>query len=318
MSFKAVFVGSISGVLIAGAASAAPMGTGGIGYALGDNGSTLVKFADVGMPGLGSGTPLTDSTGNTVPLSALAYRPRTREFFGYRNNGDIVYNVDVSTGVVTPVASTADGVDVENIGFDFNNQIDAARVVSTAEDNLVFFPNNAPPNVARFNDLFYGMGDQNFGEDPDVFANAYTNAVPFTPSTQQFVLDANQDTLSTLANNAGTLTTIGMLAVGGTPIDFTETGGLDILSFAQGDNTAFALLTTAAGQGIYQLALTAGIDGFVDAKFLGATTTAFGPLDSLAVAPVPLPPSLALLGAALFGFGVVGRRRRPEVRTVEV
>lgn len=293
----------------------------GTGYSLGNNGTTLVTFANLAMPGIASGTALTDSaTGSSVALSAIDFRPRTREFFGYSNSNNTVYQVDVDTGVSTAVASTADGTDVGSLGFDFNNAIDAARIVSTEQDNLVFFPSGftgrpTAPDIARFTDLFYPMGDPNAGADPEVFANAYNNAVPFPPSVIQYVLDSRFDSLATLANNAGTLSTIGQLSLDGlTALDFSDTGEFDILSYMNGDdidNFAFAMLTTNAGQGLYKLALDdSDGNGFVDATFLGDTSRNFGVLEGLTVAPVPLPPSLLLLGAAMAGFAAVGRRRR--------
>ncbi|MEX0827746.1 MAG: DUF4394 domain-containing protein, partial [Haliea sp.] len=178
------------------AALAAPTG-----YSLGDNGQTLVTMSDLGNPADVSGV----SIAGGVTLNALAYRPMTAQLYGYSTGNNTVYVVDPNTGAVSSVASTADGTSVAEIGFDFNNQVDAARIVSTSEDNLVFFPNNTPPNIARFTDLFYGPGDPNEGRNPSIFGNAYTNAVPNASTTQQFVLDGEWDILATLANNAGTL-----------------------------------------------------------------------------------------------------------------
>ena len=320
MKFKTASACVMAVLLSSGAASAATFG--GIGYSLGNNGTTLVRIGDLAMPGVATGTALTDGAGSSVALSAIDFRPRTREFFGYSNGNNTVYNVNVKTGVATAVASTGDGTGVESLGFDFNNSIDAARIVTTDQDNLVFFPSEfdrpTAPDIARFTDLFYPAGDPNGGRDPEIFANAYNNAVPFPDSVTQFVLDSRFDTLATLANNAGTLNTIGKIAVDGMLLDFTDTGELDILSFRNGNdisNTAFALLTTNSGQGLYQLALNAGADGLVDATFLGSTARQFGALDGLTVAPVPLPPSLLLLGAAMAGFAAIGRRRRTDAAT---
>ncbi|MFT6773881.1 MAG: hypothetical protein ACJA1L_001591 [Paracoccaceae bacterium] len=87
-------------------------------------------------------------------------------------------------------------------------------------------------------------GDVNEGANPSVFANAYTNVIPFPTTTMRYVPDARTDSLATLGNNAGTLTTIGKIAVDGKPIDFSASGGMDILSMAEGDNRAFAILST--------------------------------------------------------------------------
>lgn len=288
------------------AAVAAPTG-----YSLGDNGRTLVTMSDLGNPSAVSGVSVADG----VTLNALAYRPMTAQLYGYSNLNNTVYLVDPNSGSINPIASTADGTTVAEIGFDFNNQIDAARIVSSSEDNLVFFPNNTPPNINRFTDLFYGAGDPNEGRDPSVFANAYTNAVPNASTTQQFVLDGEWDILATLDNNAGTLTTVGEVFLGGVPLDFTNTGGFDILSLSEGDNTAYALLTTVNGTGLYGIDLMADGNGNVNASFLGMVGMDFGPLDGLAIAPDPVatvsaPAGLFLLGGAMVGVAAMRRNAK--------
>lgn len=298
---------TVIGVGFAAGASAAP-----VGYSLGNNGRTLVTMADLGNPGLVAGVSISSG----VTLNALAYRPNTAQLYGYSNVNSTVYLVNPNSGAVSSVASTLDGTEVAEVGFDFNNQIDAARIVSSAEDNLVFFPNNSPPNIARFTDLFYGPGDVNAGQNPSIFANAYTNAVPNASTTQQFVLDGEWDVLATLANNAGTLSTVGAIYSNGAPLDFTNTGGFDILSFAEGDNTAYALLTTVTGTGLYTIDLAADTNGNVNATLIGSVGQNFGVLDGLAIASatvnadpsaVPVPASVFLMGGAI--AGVMALRR---------
>ena len=165
-------------ICVGGSVSAASLSGRATGYTLGNNGATLVRIDDLTMPGMLSGLPIVDGMGQSTPLSALAWRPMTRQLYGFSEQTDTVYEVNPMTGVATTVAMTADGISVGEIGFDFNNQVDAARIVSVADDNLVFFPNNTPPNIARFTSLFYAVGDANEGRDPGIFANAYTNAVP--------------------------------------------------------------------------------------------------------------------------------------------
>ncbi len=280
------------------------------GLALGDNGQTLVTLARLDAPDQATGIPLF-GPGGITSLDALAYRPRTDELYGYNTVTRTVYLVNSGTGELQPVATSSVPIDVAEVGFDFNNLIDAARLVSTAENNQVFFPNNAPPNIAAFTPLAYASGDVNAGANPAVFANAYTNQVPFPASTLQYVLDAETDSLATLANNTGVLTTVGKIALGGTLLDFSAMGGFDIFSAMDGDNRAFALLTTATGQGLYSLSLGVDAGGLVQASYLGGTTGAFGLLDSLTVvpAPVPLPAGMVLLATAFAALGLARRRR---------
>lgn len=302
---------SLALVAAAAAAVAAP-----VGYTLGDNGRTLVRIGDLAGAAMLSGRPIVDAAGAPVSINAIDRRPKTGEVFGYSDGDNAVYRIDVATGVATRVASAEAGteVGVSTVGFDFNNQIDRARVVSADDDNLVFNPTVTPGTLARFTTLGYAAGDANFGRDPGVFANAYTNAVADAPSTVQYVLDAQWDLLATLNNNAGQLTTVGALWSGSTRLDVTDNGGFDIFSTAVGDNAAYALLTDFAGVGLYALALAPDADGRVQASLLGRFGGDFGVLNGLTVvdevAPVPLPAPALLLGAALAGFGLLRRRRR--------
>lgn len=313
MAFKPLAGAVALALCVGGSASAASLSGRATGYTLGNNGTTLVRIGDLTAPGMLSGMPIVDGMGRSTPLSALAWRPMTRQLYGFSEQTDTVYEVDPATGVASVAAMTADGIGVGEVGFDFNNVIDAARIVSVADDNLVFFPNATPPNIARFTGLFYAAGDVNAGRDPGVFANAYTNAVPMASSTLQYVLDGEWDILATLANNAGTLTTVGEIWADGMMLDFTTTGGMDILSFAEGDNTALAILTTATGTGLYEIGLMPDVMGRVQAKLLGMTGNSFGTLEGLAVAPgpapVPVPAAVWLLASGLGSLALLRRRR---------
>ncbi|MEQ9122195.1 MAG: DUF4394 domain-containing protein [Alphaproteobacteria bacterium] len=297
------------------AATVSPNAT---GFALGDNGGTLLTIPDLNAPGVAAGTALTKSTGGGLSLSALAYRPQTGQMYGYSDQDDTVYLLDVDTGVGTAQATEANATNVETLGFDFNNQVDAARILTTADRNYVFDPKVAPPTLTRVTDLFYVAGDLNEGSDPNIIGNAYTNAVPDASTTLQFGLDSQQDVLTTVGNNAGTLTTVGQLFFEGAPLDIGTDGGFDILSFAEGDNTALAILTaitpTFAGQGLFLLPLMADVDGRINVELVGATSRDFGTLDGFAVAPntsaVPVPASLPLFLSAMVGLGLMGRRRK--------
>ncbi|WOI54791.1 DUF4394 domain-containing protein [Parvularcula sp. LCG005] len=311
MTHKMMWIGAASALVLASPAMAAP-----VAYTLGGDGTQLYKITDFNNPGSGTNMALTDAMGQPVSYDSLAYRPRTGQLYAYDDTLNRVGLVDLSTGVVTPIVTTASGTPeatvVATVGFDFNNAIDAARIVTTDDMNIVFFPNNSPANVTRFTDLFYAPGDVNEGADPSIFANAYTNAVPMTSTTRQFGLDSQTNSLVQINNNSGHLTTVGRLTLDGmTTLDFTDNGGFDILSYSEGDNTAYALLTTGGGIGLFTFALTANADGWLETTFLGSFGSFTNVFTSLAVfddgSPVPIP-----AGALLFasGLGVAGALRR--------
>lgn len=290
--------------------------TGETGYALSADGKSITIFNDLGFASDQSTIALSGAS-----LDALAYRPVTGELYGFSNgrggNADAVFVVDTKTGTLTNVAPTfgadTDIEDSTTIGFDFNNAIDAARVVSTDDDNLVFFPStftDRQNTVTRFTDLFYAAGDVNDAADPMIFANAYTNAVDgrvSTAGTVQFALDANTNSLVTLANNTGVLTTVAQLKLGGAVLDFDALGGFDILSTTEGDNRALALLNFGSTSGLYSIDLTTGetalFQDLGNANFRGfAAQTAV-------IAPVPVPGASLLLLAGIGGLGLMKRRK---------
>ena len=272
-------------------------------------------------------------------LSGLVYRPVTGDLFGYSTTGkaDGVFAVNTASGALTNTgAGFGDGVGIRpgaKIGFDFNNVLDAARVVSTKEDNLVWFPSDTASmnpnagNVIRATDLYFADGrtnstgavtpmDANAGKDPAIFANAYTNAVDgmTATSTLQFALDANTNALVNLANNEGTLTTVATVTYMGEELDFTDQGGMEILSESEGDNTAIAALNVKGMKKsqLFSIDLMTGkatLLGDAGGKLIGfAGQTAKGGMGEQPAA-VPLPASAVLLIAGIAGLGIARRRR---------
>jgi hypothetical protein len=152
------------------------------------------------------------------------------------------------------------------VAFDFNNAIDAVRIVGSDGANLVYFPDEfgdeRAGSVRRFTDVFYAEGDVNEGRVPLLYANAYTNAIAEAKasSTFQYALDARTNALVSLANNAGELKTIGPVTVGGAPADITTAGGFDIVSPEEGEDHAFAILQMRGddSSGLYRIDLGSG------------------------------------------------------------
>ena len=251
----------VAGALSASASTAAP-----IAYAIADGGRSLLRIADLDRPAAAVSVPV---SGLDAPLSAIAWRPMTGEIYGY--GAGHVYRIEPVSGSATRLVTLdpAPAMAEAPAGFDFNNRIDAARVVTGAGDNLVFDPKKSPETLTRFTDLFYGEGDANAGRTPQVFANGYTNAVPNAQTTVQYVIDAATGSLATLANNEGRLSTVGRLTLDGRPLALMPMGDIDIVSAQEGDNRAFALLTTASGTALYRLPLAADAQGRVVLEKLG-------------------------------------------------
>lgn len=264
-------------------------------YALADNGATLVVF-DLTNP---AGATTIALSGANSSLDDIDFRPLTGQLFGYDDAADQYVTIDTATGVTTdatlaPVVATDTGL----LGIDFNPQIDRMRTVTETDTNIVYNPNTG--GTVQVTDLFYGPG-MNEGIDPAIVANGYTNSRlgSLAASTTQFAVDADLDILTTLANNAGTLTGVGQLG-----FDITDDAGFDVFLDGNGDNAAYGLFNVAGVSGLYSVNLDTGaasLEGVFDAQL--------GTLTGLAIAPVPAPGALSIVPIALFALTASRRRR---------
>jgi hypothetical protein len=235
-----------------------------MGFALANDGGTLVMMADITAPTEVGTTEL------STPLAALAWRPVTGTLMGFTDGK--IFEVNTETGELTDLeAAFADDATIADgalVAFDFNNKIDAVRAVSSAGDNLVYFPEGFGDNderagtVIRVTDMAYAEDDANAGAEPMVFANAYTNAINgmTAGSTFQYGLDAGTDALISIANNAGTLATVAPVMVDGMATDISAMGGFDIMSPEEGSDMAYAILQMEGADtaGFYMLDLETG------------------------------------------------------------
>ncbi|MBS8225808.1 DUF4394 domain-containing protein [Vannielia litorea] len=252
---------SAAALLALGAAPAlADAHAGKMGYALADDGATLVVMADIASPGDVQTYELSQ------PLRAIAYRPVTGDLQGFADG--MIVTVNPATGEITDTGAAFDEnamIGEGYVAFDFNNKIDAVRAVGSDGANLVYFPEGFGDNdpkantVKRFTDAAYAEGDTHAGVTPMIFANAYTNAIAgeTAGSTAQFALDAETDSLVTLANNDGTLGTVGQVMVDGEAVDLSAWGGFDIISPEEGTDMAYAVLQMegAESAGLYAIDL---------------------------------------------------------------
>lgn len=235
------------------------------GYALANNGTTLITMGSIASPAK------MDTFTLSSKLDAVAYRPVTGELLGYSNGA--VYSVDTKTGKLTDLgASFTKGAMISKgasaTAMDFNNKIDAVRMVGSDGTNLVYFPvgfgkeDKRANSVLKFTSTFYAKGDSNEGMTPEIFANAYTNAIAGAKasSTFQFALDSKTDSLVSLANNAGELKTVAKITINGKAVDVLSMGGFDIVSAKEGSDAAYAVLQLegASKAGLYSMNLMTG------------------------------------------------------------
>ena len=145
--------------------------------------------------------------------------------------------------------------------------------------------------------MFYADGDPNDGVNPNIAGIAYTNNVADSDSTQQFGIDASLGILTTVANNAGTLNTVGSLFDTDQPI--TNELGFDISGATE---IAYASIQIGPNSGLYTIDLATG-----DATFQGIITSG-DIIRDITVVPIPEPTTALIAGlGSLFLL-----RRRPN------
>ena len=227
-------------------------------------------------------------------LLGLDYRPPTGDLYAIGSLQN-VYTI-ARNGAATQVGGFESPVPGAHFGFDFNPAFMSgtfARIISDTDDNRVISGvDGSYLAPIEKTDLFYAAGDVNEGIDPTINHIAYTNSVFGATSTQQYGIDTNLDVLTTVANNAGTLVTIGSLG-----IDAGAVGGFDI-NGATGE--AIFAFQDGANSSLYSIDLTTGA-----ATSLGVLT---GEIIGLTAVPEPsaFPAFLGLLGLA---FVALKRRR---------
>ena len=233
-------------------------------------------------------------------LEVIDYRPATNELYAV-SDFDNVYTIDQDTFDATLVGSFSPRLVGTSFAFDFNPAFmdgEFARIISDTDNNRVISGETGQylgdPDKTM---VFYPNGDANAGRDPNLVGIAYTNSVAGATTTQQYGLDRNTGDLVTVANNAGTLGTVGSLGFGD-PASFTNEAGFDISGQT---GTAFAALQPGPNSNLYTVDLGTG-----NANFVGV----FGSGDvirDLAVVPIPEPTAAGLLGLA--GLGLLRRRK---------
>lgn len=230
-------------------------------------------------------------------LVAIDYRAANGQVY-VLGDMDNVYTLNTTTFDATAVGTFSPDLTGTSFAFDFNPAFmggEFARIISDTDDNRVISGDDgqylAPVEKT---DVFYNAGDANAGTNPNIAGIAYTNSFGVPTSTQQYGIDATLGVLVTVANNAGTLDTVGSLGVRG----LTNELGLDI-SGASG--TAYATLQNGPNSKLYTIDLNTGVATEVD------TITSGDLIRDITVIPVPEPGTAGLL---ILGTLAALRRRR--------
>jgi hypothetical protein len=240
----------------------------------------------------------------TESIFGLDYRANGGGVFAIGSLGN-VYTIDQNSFAATPVGTALSPALVgSSFAYDFNPAAAGgilSRIISDTDNNRVIDSTTGGYfGTADRTAAFYAAGDANEGANPNIQGIAYDTNVAGATSTQQFGIDADLGVLTTVANNAGTLETIGSLGAAG--VGLTNELGFDI-SGASGD--AFASLQTLGGVSqLFNIDLATGGASLVGVFGGGETIRDFTVVPSA----IPEPSSVVLLG--LVAPALLGRRRK--------
>ena len=259
-------------------------------------GNTQLSFFD---PDLGASSRMDMPFTGLAPgesILSLDQRPATGAVYAITNFDNIHTFYPNTPNLVQLGGTLAPGLAGSSFGFDFNPAFmggQFARIISDTDNNRVVDGDNGGYlGTVEKTALFYALGDLNEGENPRVNHIAYTNSVFGATSTQQYGIDTEINALVTVANNAGTLETIGGLG-----INARTDGGFDIDG---GSGRAFFATPDPGGltSTLYEINLGSGAASELF-SFDGR---------ALSLTAVPEPSSVLLTGLA--GLAFLARRRR--------
>jgi hypothetical protein len=272
-----------------------------IAYMISGNTESLLSF-DTANPA--AVTVVGNFAGAVSGLQGLDFRPANGLLYGYSDSGNALVIVDPTTAFTTLAPTPTTGSNTFNLGIDFNPAADRLRLVNANDQNLRINVDTGATNVDGL--LAYGVGDPNFGINPQINEVAYTNndTNPGT-GTQLYYIDTGADALVTTTNpNGGVLTTVGSLGVN---TDLLT--GFDIFTDpTSGTNSAFAVMRVAGVSSLYSINLGSGA-----ATNLGALGIS-NPF-ALALQPAVAVPEPGTALAGLLAMGACGAtriRRRGE------
>jgi len=223
-------------------------------------------------------------------------------------SGSNFYTMDPNTFAVTPVGPSAplSPMLVGNaFAYDYNPSAAGgilSRIISDTDNNRVLDSTTGGyfGSVDK-TAVEYRSGDANVNANPNIQGIAYDTNVSGASGTQQFGIDATLAVLTTVANNAGTLETIGSLGPAATGL--TDEVAFDISGET---NDAFASLQVGGLSQLYGINLDTGAASLVGTIGLGDTVRG---LTVVPLSAIPEPSALTLLAMASFGLGIRRRKR---------
>lgn len=232
-------------------------------------GNVLIRFS-AADPSKARVIPITGVRGS---LRGIDVRPANGRLYGITATYEI-WVIDPASGKATRVSTlTAPFDGGEFAGMDFNPQSDRLRLVGVRGHNLRVHTDLGA--AATDGPLKYVGKDRNAGRRPQVVAAAYTRALPKTPTTKLFDIDAGLDVLAVQdPPNDGGLRTVGPLGV-----DFGPESGFDIVSGPGPAEAAWA----ATASTLYRVDLASG--AATRAGTIGAGTVRILALAALLPAP---------------------------------
>jgi hypothetical protein len=254
-------------------------------------------------PGSSDVTRAVVGVNGATTLVGIDVRPATGVLYGLGSDGQL-YAINHSTGTADKVGTPIASFDASaGVGFDFNPVADALRVITADRNYRLNATTGAvvgegPAMSGTPGPLAYAEGDLNEGATPDASGAAYTastRGLPLPAATALFDIDSGTDSLVRQnPANAGTLLTVGSLL-----LDATGVSGFDVSP--DGQQAAYAVLTTERGQGLYSVNLANGEPKLLD-RLDGATITGLAVIGAETAVPTEAAFGLSADGLSLVSF----------------
>ena len=255
--------------------------------------NSLVKFKS-GAPGAIQSAMFIQGLAANEAVLGMDFRPATGQLVALGSFGNL-YTLNTSTGMATFMSSLDTSLNGTKFGVNFNPTVDRLRITSELDQNLRV---NVDTGAAIVD------GTLNGSPDPYIVNAAYTNSdTDPNTGTTLYTIDSATDTLN-IQNPANSGTQI---AVGNLGLDVSGLVGFDII-VDEGVNYAFASFQGVGNEGssLYRIDLNNGNTSLLGTISFNQSSDVVAIRD-IALAPVPEPATMAVLG---FGVAALAARRK--------